>query len=771
MGLRDGIVRQLQSFLRLALVACLFGFWTSVPAAAQTSGVGQAGVVSDAASLQRLVTTLEDAEQRDRLIKDLRALLAAMPAGTAPAGTKPGVIEGDAKPVLGELNRQLAAVAGEHTDRLFSIMGEVGDAVANIADLPAWFQQQVSRPERRRFWLEVATGGIGLPILVALLARWCVGLVLRGAVRRLRDTVPGSVRGRIFTGVMRGVLEAVTVVAVLAAGYAVLALVTRSPESRQVAELLIQAIAVLTGAGVMARLLFAPHAEALRPIPLASGTAAYLYLWAMRLALVGIVGFVASRIAVPLGAAEAGAHAVEILAAIVLAGLSMILVMQSREALALTIRGTAPGPVRRRLADIWHVLAGIYILMVFGVFTSGAQDGFIFLIRATAITVGSVGAAIVASHLFDRLLRRIFELDPELDARFPGLRERSNLYRPVLKRVGDGLLVVVVILAILAGWDVGLIEALSLELRGQIVKSIGTIVFVLFLSVLTWEFASSAISRALSETNPDGTPRETGSRAKTLLPLLRRAILIALTIFGGLIVLAEIGINIAPLLAGAGVLGLAIGFGSQALVRDIITGLFILIEDTIAVGDVVTVGGHSGVVEDLSIRTIKLRDLSGTVHTVPFGDVTTVENFTKDYSFALLDIGVAYREDTDAVCRELEAVAEDLQADADWGPKIMEPIQVLGVNELADSAVIIRSRIKTQPIMQWGVRREFFRRIKKRFDEVGIEMPFPHTTLYFGEDQNGMAPAARIRMTPDDQEVRGDLTDRGAGTRQSEPDR
>ena len=169
-----------------------------------------------------------------------------------------------------------------------------------------------------------------------------------------------------------------------------------------------------------------------------------------------------------------------------------------------------------------------------------------------------------------------------------------------------------------------------------------------------------------------------------------------------------------------------------------------VIEDTIAVGDVVTVGGHTGVVEDLSIRTIKLRDVGGTVHTVPFGDVTTVENLTKDYSFALLDIGVAYREDTDVVSKILEEVSADLQADEVWGRRIIEPIQVMGVHELADSAVIIRSRIKTQPIMQWGVKREFFRRMKKRFDAEGIEMPFPHRTLYFGENKDGSAPPAQV---------------------------
>ena len=132
------------------------------------------------------------------------------------------------------------------------------------------------------------------------------------------------------------------------------------------------------------------------------------------------------------------------------------------------------------------------------------------------------------------------------------------------------------------------------------------------------------------------------------------------------------------------------------------------------------------------------------MHTVPFGDVTSVENLTKDFSYALLDIGIAYREDTDTVSQILKEICEELQGDENWGTKILEPIQVMGVQELADSAVIIRSRIKTVPIMQWAVKREFLGRVKKRFDQEGIELPFPHTTLYFGEDKEGSAPPAHV---------------------------
>ena len=207
------------------------------------------------------------------------------------------------------------------------------------------------------------------------------------------------------------------------------------------------------------------------------------------------------------------------------------------------------------------------------------------------------------------------------------------------------------------------------------------------------------------------------------------------------------GVNIGPLLAGAGIVGIAIGFGAQALVKDIITGLFILIEDTLAVGEVVDVGnGHAGVVEGISIRCLKLRDLEGTVHTVPFSDVTTVKNLTRDYSYYVADVSVAYREDTDAVVAVLRDVAEQLKADPAYGPFMLAPLEVIGVDRFEASAVVVKVRLKTVPSRQWSVGREFNRRLKKAFDAQGIEMPAPHRTLYFGRDRAGRAPPIRVQM-------------------------
>jgi small-conductance mechanosensitive channel len=238
------------------------------------------------------------------------------------------------------------------------------------------------------------------------------------------------------------------------------------------------------------------------------------------------------------------------------------------------------------------------------------------------------------------------------------------------------------------------------------------------------------------------------ARLVTLLPLASKTALIIICTMVSMIVLSELGINIGPLLAAAGVMGLAVGFGAQTLVKDIITGVFILIENSISVGDWVEVGGHEGEVENVSIRTIQLRDIEGSVHTVPFSSVSTVLNYTRDFSVSKLDISVAHREDIDRVIEVLHEIGAGMLAEPELAKDILEPLVVQGVQSLGDSSVNIRARIRTTAGMQWAMRRAFYGRMKKRFDELGIEIPFPHHTVYFGVDQQGQAPAAQVQIRP-----------------------
>ncbi len=230
-----------------------------------------------------------------------------------------------------------------------------------------------------------------------------------------------------------------------------------------------------------------------------------------------------------------------------------------------------------------------------------------------------------------------------------------------------------------------------------------------------------------------GSNLELEKRAATLSSVFRKTIGVVVWSVAFIMALKEAGFNIGPILAGAGVVGLAVGFGAQNLVRDVISGVFLLLEDQVRVNDVAIVNGTGGLVEQINLRTIVLRGLDGTLHIFPNGTITSLSNMTHGYSYYVFDVGVAYKEDTDKVAEVLKGIAAQMMKEAPYKSSILEPLEVLGVDKFADSAVIVKVRIKTLPIKQWDVGREMNRRIKKEFDRLGIEIPFPHTSLYFGE--------------------------------------
>lgn len=248
---------------------------------------------------------------------------------------------------------------------------------------------------------------------------------------------------------------------------------------------------------------------------------------------------------------------------------------------------------------------------------------------------------------------------------------------------------------------------------------------------------------------PDKFGVERAKRSQTLARIVETTLRVVILTGALLMILKQVGIEIGPLLAGAGVVGLAVGFGAQSLVKDVIGGFFILLENHMNVGDVVKISGAAGLVESINLRVTVLRDLEGNVHIVPNGEIGVVTNMTKEWSRALLDIGVAYKEDVDEVISVLEEVGEGMRNDGTFGKLILEPMDVLGLDSFGDSSVNIRVMMKTMPIEQWKVAREFRKRVKRAFDEKGIEIPFPHRTLYIGE-----APS-EARLKVDVQEGRG----------------
>lgn len=241
--------------------------------------------------------------------------------------------------------------------------------------------------------------------------------------------------------------------------------------------------------------------------------------------------------------------------------------------------------------------------------------------------------------------------------------------------------------------------------------------------------------RLLKKSREDNEPAsESEKRIETIIRLLRQAAMLALWLTVLLIILKEIGVEIAPIIASAGIVGLAVGFGAQNLVRDIISGFFIILENQIRVGDVAIINGKGGLVEKINFRTIVLRDLAGIVHVFPNGTIDTLSNLTNEWSAYVFEIGVAYKEETDRVVEVMAETGRLLKEDHEFGPLMLEEPEIFGVDKFDDSAVVIKGRIKTKPISQWKVGREYLRRLKYAFDERGIEIPFPHRTFYFGEE-------------------------------------
>lgn len=235
-------------------------------------------------------------------------------------------------------------------------------------------------------------------------------------------------------------------------------------------------------------------------------------------------------------------------------------------------------------------------------------------------------------------------------------------------------------------------------------------------------------------------------RAETLGRVIRYLVALVVSALATMMVLAEVGISLAPILGAAGVVGLAIGFGAQSLVKDYFTGFFLLFEDQLRTGDVVNVAGIGGLVEDITLRHVRLRDYDGNVHFVPNGLITTVTNMSRQFAQSVIDIGVAYREDLDEVFAVMRQVATRLRGDASFAARILGDLDIAGVERWDDSAIALRCRFKVAPLAQWDVRREYLRRLKKAFDERGIEIPYPHLTIYAGADKQGRAAALPVQV-------------------------
>ncbi|MGR2738374.1 mechanosensitive channel protein [Billgrantia sp. Q4P2] len=699
---------------------------------------------------EALAELLENEQTRQQLIDHLRRQ-AADPALAAETGQVEEAIS---------LPRRLA----EMTSRVVS---DVGGEVRNLVDIVAGLFSADTDTTALN-WGDFTTAVINLGLVI--LATFLLFMGFRHLSRPLFSRLSQWSRQesglnpiiRLVLCVTVAALIDVLVVALAYVGGNLIATfaIGEAGELSTRASLFLNAFLIIELIKAAMRMLFASRYEGLRLLPISSSEASYWNRWLAR--LVGLVGY-GLLVVVPLVSFYLAPTLGQGVGALIMFGAfiyAVAVVLKNRTRLrdelnAMAARSdfTATRISLQLFARTWHLFALAYFLMVLVLTLTRPVDALPFVLFATLKTVVVVVVGMLLSSLLTQIIGRRIRLSDDLRRKLPQLEPRLNSYIPNALRVIRTVILVAVVMLVLNAWGAFDLAAWYASEPGRgLIGTLVSVAVILLVAIGVWLALASVIEHKL---NPETGSGEPDARAKTLLSLFRNALAIALITMTGMIVLSEIGINIGPLIAGAGVLGLAIGFGAQKLVQDIITGIFIQVENAMNTGDVVSVGGITGTAERLSIRSVGIRDLAGAYHIVPFSSVDTVSNFMREFGYHVGEYGIAYRESIDEAIVALREAFDELATDETHKMSIVAPLEVAGVTGLGDSSINIRVRIKTTPGTQWGVGRAYNRLVKLHFDAKGIEIPFPHTTLYFGVGKEGEAPPANVRLMQQNFDIDG----------------
>ena len=666
-------------------------------------------------------------------------------AGAAPLqSTPPAPPRVGFLPVVGEIGQQITElVTGEAggeiepqetfgtralgviLDSIKLIGSEGSNFVSNFAALPqlsTWFSQQVADPNAQARWMAV----FELLVLVAgsaFAAGWLADLVLLPLRRHIYKKNYASVWSRfvgIFSWLCLSFLPVIVFVSVA------LMVIDKSEPiklTRFIVMTVVYALALLRLVRVFLKFFLAAHVPQLRFIPIATSLAYYIQSWVTWFSVVMIFGYFTKQLAGVLKVPPAVISGFTSLVALAVVVMTIVVITQKKSAVSTMLRGDLSAAraqislrdsLRLWLARTWHVLAIGYLVIGYIVTMLGAGGGFALMQQGTIGTLLSLVFMRFGFYFAAKI--QYHKRDGEVS---------SGIYRPVLRLLTKIALWVLGMAGVAASWGVDVSALMSSAWGQRVLGSAFSIASTLLLVVLAYEMLNAAIERKLNRQDASGKIIQANSRARTLLPMVQKAAIMLLTVIVGLVTLSELGINIAPLLAGAGVLGVAVGFGSQTLVKDFLTGLSIILEDNIAVGDSVIIGGSKGIVENLTIRTVRLRDVNGSLHIIPFSEIATITNESKLFSYALMDVGVSYDTDLDHAIEVLMTTGNVMRTEEGIKDMILEDMEMLGVESLGDSSIIIRSRMKTEAGKQGIVRRAFLLRIKKAFDAAKIEIPFP----------------------------------------------
>lgn len=676
---------------------------------------------------QQLIDLLEDPEARQVLIDSLKQV--AAPAESAEA-------QGEEPESFGRF------VAEATTEAAQTIVSSITGLWSRILAAPSAFEGLSA--DQVELLIE-ALWELARIIVTTTLVYLGLRILFRRAARRMTETAKDKGTLRLFW-VLLGVslLDLMILFVAWGAGYLAALLLYGEVGVIGVRQsLFLNAFLAVGIAKVILRAVLAPRLSALRFVPVSDAAARFMSRWFG--IIIMVIGY-GQMLIVPIVSRQASVmvgRGMSTLLALIAILIAAWVTLRSRRAVAdwlLTDKAREDAGIMRFVARRWHVPVLIYLFGLF-LIVAARPDGLIWPVLVTsAQVIGVIVGGFFLSGMLSRAIANGVRLPATVTDKLPALESRLNAVVPKILFALRALIVFGVVAFTFGA--LGLYDT-NAWLKGaagrDFTSTLVSVTIMLLIGLGLWLALVSWVDYRL---NPDFGSVPT-SREQTLLTLFRNAATVVLIVILLMFVLSEMGIDIAPLIASAGVLGLAIGFGAQKLVQDIITGIFIQFENMMNVGDVVTLGGTTGVVEKLTIRSVSLRDLHGVFHVIPFSSVDMVSNYVKEYGMFVADIGIAYREKVEDGKAAMMAAFEEVKQ-GELGKFIQGDFQWFGVQSLGDSAVVLRGRIKCAAGQQWAVGREYNEICKRIMDERGIEIPFPHQTVFFGENKDGSAPPLRI---------------------------
>ena len=756
-------------FPSILLAGMMFAF----PVLAQTGAAPKAAVspannadVLTPNQAKRALETLQDDKKRAQMIDTLRAIANASPqAQAAPPAPEPQ----PAIPLTADsLGAQLLLTVSEQVGE---ISHETADMARTLTHFPAfyyWILQTANDPSAYNQLLDIAWK-LALVFGCAFAAEWLIFRLIKRPVALLEARLPQTARApartlamadppsaaadvtaepelrrrrlslaRAWQSLVRlpfvlGRLALELLPVLIFVGVATMFLGTEIGNlatTRLVILAVVNAYALSRGLICGARALAGPFGL----FRVRAETAAYIEIWARRIVGVGVSGIAFANVALLLGLHRAGYAALLRLVMLIVHLFIVVIILQCRRQVAEAIRAPAgregaAARVRNRVAGLWHYLAIALDLALWAVWALNIRNGYSLLLQYFVGTMAVALIARLATIVVLSLIDRGFSISPEILQRFPGLETRANRYLPLLRKILSAVIAFIGFVAVLEVWGVdAVVWFYGGQIGSRLLSAAATIGIAALAAAAIWEASNALMDRQLNVLSRDGLFAR-AARLRTFQPMLRTALLCLIVTVVGLTALSEIGVNVAPLLAGAGIVGIAIGFGSQKLVQDLITGLFLLLENTVQVGDNVSVSGLSGIVENVSIRTIRLRAGDGSVHIVPFSAVTTITNSSRGAGNAAVSVNVSYKEDTDRAGQILKDIVAEMRREPEYRQAIRGDLELWGVDKVDGSMASIVGQIRCTDSGRWPVQREFNRRMKRRFQECGIEIASAGQTI------------------------------------------